>query len=213
MRMHLAPPGRQSGRLRPSDLGFGAARDSNPNRQIRSLVLHVGLVGSRPIWPAHVEGLVDVDGSRPVRRIVWMIKAHSILDRMAAGGRTPRQYRPARATPMACDGCTESQLRRPCDRPPLARPMYAGHKAADLTQQVPARRVATTSRLRRPLASRPGDDKGPLGRRSLPSHRRAAVEALLPSATSSARRAPCRPSARRGALRTSSARNPGRCGT
>jgi hypothetical protein len=147
------------------------------------------------------------------RRIVWMIKAHSILDRMAAGGRTPRQYRPARATPMACDGCTESQLRRPCDRPPLARPMYAGHKAADLTQQVSARRVATTSRLRRPLASRPGDDKGPLGRRSLPSHRRVVVEALLASATSSARRAPCRPSARRGALRTSSATNSGRCGT
>src|SRR5918996_5902803 len=37
-----------------------------PNRQIRSLVLCVDLVGSRPIWPAHVECLVDPDGSRPV---------------------------------------------------------------------------------------------------------------------------------------------------
>ena len=54
-----------------------AARDSNPNRQIRSLVLYVDLVGSRPIWPAQVGCLVGPDGSR---RIVWMIigmiKAH-----------------------------------------------------------------------------------------------------------------------------------------
>jgi len=35
-----------------------------PNRQIRSLVLCVDLIGSRPIWPAHVGGLVDPDGSR-----------------------------------------------------------------------------------------------------------------------------------------------------
>jgi hypothetical protein len=31
--------------------------------QIRSLVLYVDLVGSRRIWPAHVGGLVDPDGS------------------------------------------------------------------------------------------------------------------------------------------------------
>jgi hypothetical protein len=40
--------------------------DSNPNRQIRSLVLRVGLVGSRRIWPAQVGGVVGPDGSRPV---------------------------------------------------------------------------------------------------------------------------------------------------
>jgi hypothetical protein len=32
------------------------ARDSNPNRQIRSLVLGVDLVGSGRIWPAHSDG-------------------------------------------------------------------------------------------------------------------------------------------------------------
>jgi len=37
-----------------------------PNRQIRSLVLRVGLVGSRRIWAAHVAGAVDPDGSRRV---------------------------------------------------------------------------------------------------------------------------------------------------
>jgi hypothetical protein len=45
-----------------------------PNCQIRSLVLRVDLVGSRPIWPAHVGASSiqsDPDGSR---RIVWMIK-------------------------------------------------------------------------------------------------------------------------------------------
>jgi hypothetical protein len=42
----------------------GAIR--TPNRQIRSLVLCVDLVGSRRIWPAHVGGLVGPDGSRRV---------------------------------------------------------------------------------------------------------------------------------------------------
>ena len=41
-------------------------RDSNPNRQIRSLVLGVGLVGSGWIWRAQVACLVDPDGSRRV---------------------------------------------------------------------------------------------------------------------------------------------------
>jgi hypothetical protein len=36
------------------------------NRQIRSLVLCVDLVGSRRIWPAHVGWVVGPDGSRPV---------------------------------------------------------------------------------------------------------------------------------------------------
>jgi hypothetical protein len=52
-----------------------AARDSNPNRQIRSLALGVSLVGSDGSGPAHVECLgrtwSDREGSR---RIVWMIK-------------------------------------------------------------------------------------------------------------------------------------------
>jgi hypothetical protein len=51
-----------------------AARDWNPNRQIRSLVLCVGLVGSRPVWPAHVGRLVDLSDPDRSRRIVWMIK-------------------------------------------------------------------------------------------------------------------------------------------
>ena len=37
-----------------------------PNRQIRSLVLCVDLVGSRRIWPAQVGWVVDLVGSRPV---------------------------------------------------------------------------------------------------------------------------------------------------
>ena len=44
----------------------GARESSNPNRQIRSLVLCVDLVGSRRIWPAQVGCLVDPDGSRRV---------------------------------------------------------------------------------------------------------------------------------------------------
>jgi hypothetical protein len=44
-----------------------AARDSNPNRQIRSLVLCVDLVGSRRILAAHVGCLVGPDGSRRIQ--------------------------------------------------------------------------------------------------------------------------------------------------
>jgi hypothetical protein len=56
----------------PLSCGDGGAPRGirTPNRQIRSLVLCVDLVGSRPIWPAHVGGVVGPDGSR---RIVWMI--------------------------------------------------------------------------------------------------------------------------------------------
>jgi hypothetical protein len=43
------------------------------NRQIRSLVLYVDLVGSSRIWPAHVGCPVDLVGSSRSRRIVWMI--------------------------------------------------------------------------------------------------------------------------------------------
>jgi hypothetical protein len=47
--------------------GVGAPRGIRTlNRQIRSLVLCVDLVRSRPIWPAHVGRVVDPDGSRPV---------------------------------------------------------------------------------------------------------------------------------------------------
>jgi hypothetical protein len=52
----------------------GAARDPKPNRQIRSLVLYVDLVGSRRIWLLMSEASSvwsEPDGSR---RIVWMIK-------------------------------------------------------------------------------------------------------------------------------------------
>jgi hypothetical protein len=42
-------------------------------RQIRSLVRYVDLVGSRRIWPAQVGCVVNPDGLRVTRRIVWMI--------------------------------------------------------------------------------------------------------------------------------------------
>jgi hypothetical protein len=46
---------------------FGAPRGiRTPNRQIRSLVLCVDLVGSRPIWPAQVGCPVGPDGSRRI---------------------------------------------------------------------------------------------------------------------------------------------------
>jgi hypothetical protein len=48
------------------EISWRAARDSNPNRQIRSLLLYVGLVGSSRIWAAHVGGVVDLDRSRRV---------------------------------------------------------------------------------------------------------------------------------------------------
>ena len=52
----------------PLTSGFGGAPRGirTPNRQIRSLVLCVDLVGSRRIWPAHVGWVVDLDGSRPI---------------------------------------------------------------------------------------------------------------------------------------------------
>jgi hypothetical protein len=46
--------------------GVGPGCDSNPNRQIRRLVLCVDLVGSSRIWPAHVGCLVDPVGSRRI---------------------------------------------------------------------------------------------------------------------------------------------------
>jgi pyridoxamine 5'-phosphate oxidase family protein len=48
--------------------------DPTSDRQLGSLVLGVDLVGSRPIWPAHVGRVLDLVGSRRVRRVVWMIK-------------------------------------------------------------------------------------------------------------------------------------------
>jgi hypothetical protein len=49
-----------------SELCAWRREGSNPNRQIRSLVLYVGLVGSRRIWPAHVGRVVYPDGSRRI---------------------------------------------------------------------------------------------------------------------------------------------------
>ena len=52
----------------PLSWGFGGAPRGirTPNRQIRSLVLCVDLVGSRRIWPAQVGCLVDLVGSSRV---------------------------------------------------------------------------------------------------------------------------------------------------
>jgi hypothetical protein len=44
------------------------------DRQIRSLVLSIGLVGSRRIWPAHVGYPSIASGPDSSRRLVWMIK-------------------------------------------------------------------------------------------------------------------------------------------
>jgi hypothetical protein len=47
---------------------------STAERQIRSLVLYVGLAGPRPVWAAQVGRVVDPDGSEGSSRIVRMIK-------------------------------------------------------------------------------------------------------------------------------------------
>jgi hypothetical protein len=52
-------------------------------------VLYVRLVGSRRIWPAHVGGLVDLDGSRPVESDRLMInRMIKPCDRGALGHQT-----------------------------------------------------------------------------------------------------------------------------
>jgi hypothetical protein len=62
--------------------GFCAPRGiRTPNRQIRSLVLRVDLVGSRPIWLLRLDASsiqTDPDGSC---RILWMIKQARQLER------------------------------------------------------------------------------------------------------------------------------------
>src|SRR4029453_15395852 len=50
----------------PERLPLGPGWTHRAERQIRSLVLYVDLVGSRWIWPAHVGWVVGPDGSRPV---------------------------------------------------------------------------------------------------------------------------------------------------
>jgi hypothetical protein len=52
------------------------------NHQIRSLMLYLDLVGSRPIWPAHNPdgSSVQMDPDRSCR-IVWMIKQGSQFGR------------------------------------------------------------------------------------------------------------------------------------
>src|SRR5215218_5002349 len=53
----------------PLTCAFGAPRRiRTPNRQIRSLVLSVGLIGSRRIWAARVGWLVGPDGSRRIQK-------------------------------------------------------------------------------------------------------------------------------------------------
>jgi hypothetical protein len=80
-RRHGAPPRRLTGaraRSARRQLCADPAERSPPagdfgwrpplrNRQIRSPVLRVDLVGPRPIWPARVGGPVDPDGSRRVQ--------------------------------------------------------------------------------------------------------------------------------------------------
>src|SRR4029450_7641948 len=60
----------------PATACIHAAR-ADPKRQIRSLVLCVGLVGSRPIWPAHVHGSPIPSDPDESYRIVRMIKRAS----------------------------------------------------------------------------------------------------------------------------------------
>jgi hypothetical protein len=45
-------------------------------------VLCVDLVGSRPIWPAHVGRVVDPEDTDRSRRIAWMIKQDRQLGRV-----------------------------------------------------------------------------------------------------------------------------------
>jgi hypothetical protein len=63
----ISAPPRQVATAWACDLRLCAPRGiRTPNRQLRSLVLCVDLVRSSRIWPAHVGGVVDLDGSRPV---------------------------------------------------------------------------------------------------------------------------------------------------
>src|SRR5512132_588710 len=52
----------------PERLPLGPGWTHRAERQIRSLVLCVDLVGSRRIWPAHVGWLVGPDGSRRMEK-------------------------------------------------------------------------------------------------------------------------------------------------
>jgi hypothetical protein len=68
IRIHHPPFSLCGEPVHPLTCAFGAPRGiRTPNRQLRSLVLCVDLVGSRRIWPAHVGCLVDPEGSRRVR--------------------------------------------------------------------------------------------------------------------------------------------------
>jgi hypothetical protein len=102
--------------------------------------------GSASVWSSPDAG-VHLD-----RMIIGMIKRRSILDRIAPVGRTPRQWvghlasiaQPP-ATPVACHGGPGSNRAGRATVLLPTRPMNSGHNAADLTQQVPTRRVVTSS--------------------------------------------------------------------
>jgi hypothetical protein len=55
-------------------LRSGARNGISPDRQIRSLVLRVDLVGSRRIWTAQLDASSMASGRDGTRRIFWMIK-------------------------------------------------------------------------------------------------------------------------------------------
>jgi hypothetical protein len=84
-----------------SDLNREGRTQLGHDRQIRSLVLYVDLVGSRRIWAAQVGWVVEPDGSRRiVLMIIGMIKGHPTANRMAGrpgrascarGNRGPRE--------------------------------------------------------------------------------------------------------------------------
>jgi hypothetical protein len=69
------------------------------DRQIRSLVLYVGLDGPRRIWPAHVGRVVDPDGTRPV--------PSDHLD-----DQTDDQARDDEPAPLGCGGPGAGRFRR-----------------------------------------------------------------------------------------------------
>jgi hypothetical protein len=54
--------------------GLGTARDSNPNRQIRRLVLYVHAVRLSAVYAAQVRGRIQPDRRSPVW--YWLVDCH-----------------------------------------------------------------------------------------------------------------------------------------
>jgi len=109
-----SPTGQQTGSNRELngqpllDCGQETERSGHvPDLPITRRMLGVELVGSRRIWPAHVECLVGPDGSRRIQKIVWMIigmiKAHPTERRMRS-----REGEPTRS----CQGRAADQWPR-----------------------------------------------------------------------------------------------------